>query len=106
MDFRVMRITLANRVLPVNKSIGLSTYDCIRRFRKFVSERKVGHSGTLDPQARGLVLLLTGEATKLSSFLMDLPKRYIADIKLGEATDTNDATGEVIERGEPRSTPW
>ena len=98
-----MRIKLANRVVPINKSSGLSTYDCIRRFRKFVSERKLGHSGTLDPQARGLVLLLTGEATKLSGFLMDLPKRYVADIKLGEATDTQDATGAIVERGEWKS---
>lgn len=95
-----MRISLANRVLPVNKSGGISTYDCIRRLRKAVSAGKVGHSGTLDPQARGLVLLLTGEATKLSSFLMDLPKRYVADIKLGEATDTNDATGTVVAHGD------
>lgn len=95
-----MSLTLHNRVLPISKSSGLSTYDCIRRFRKVVSSPKVGHSGTLDPQARGLVLLLTGEATKLSNFLMDLPKRYIADIKLGEATDTNDATGAVVEEGD------
>jgi len=95
-----MRMTLDNRILPVCKSSGLSTYDCIRRFRKAVSAVKVGHSGTLDPQAQGLVLLLTGEATKLSNFLMDLPKRYIADIKLGEATDTNDATGAVVEQGD------
>lgn len=98
----MMRIALENRVLPVNKSRGLSTYDCIRRLRKVVSAGKAGHSGTLDPQARGLVLLLTGEATKLSNFLMDLPKRYVADIKLGEATDTNDATGMVVEQGDWR----
>lgn len=97
-----MHTTLENRVLPVNKSRGLSTYDCIRRLRAVVSAGKVGHSGTLDPQARGLVLLLTGEATKLSNFLMDLPKRYVADIKLGEATDTNDATGTVVEQGDWR----
>ena len=65
---------LDNLVIPVNKSHGLSTYDVIRRFRKVVRIRKVGHSGTLDPLATGLVLLLTGDATKLSSYLMDLPK--------------------------------
>ena len=95
-----MRITLGNRVLPVNKSSGLSTYDCIRRLKRVASTGKVGHAGTLDPQARGLVLLLTGEATKLSGFIMDLPKRYIADIKLGESTDTSDAAGTVVERGD------
>jgi tRNA pseudouridine55 synthase len=65
---------LDNLVIPVNKSLGLSTYDVIRRFKKVVKVSKIGHSGTLDPLATGLVLLLTGDATKLSSYLMDLPK--------------------------------
>jgi tRNA pseudouridine55 synthase len=88
-----------NRVLPVNKSEGASTYDCIRRFKKLVDIDKIGHAGTLDPQATGLILLLTGEATKLSNYIMDLPKRYRADIMLGESTDTQDASGEVVEKG-------
>lgn len=91
---------LDNLVIPVNKSHGLSTYDVIRRFRKAVKIRKVGHSGTLDPLATGLVLLLTGDATKLSSYLMDLHKTYIADIELGSSTDTNDAEGKVIKTGD------
>ena len=91
---------LDNLVIPVNKSHGLSTYDVIRRFRKVVRIRKVGHSGTLDPLATGLVLLLTGDATKLSSYMMDLPKTYIADIELGSSTDTNDAEGKVVETGD------
>jgi tRNA pseudouridine55 synthase len=91
---------LNNLVIPVDKSRGLSTYDVIRRFRKAVRLKKVGHSGTLDPLATGLVLLLTGEATKLSSYLMELPKTYLADIELGTATDTNDAEGRVVETGD------
>ncbi len=92
--------TLNNLVIPVNKSLGLSTYDVIRRFRKVVRVKKIGHSGTLDPLATGLVLLLTGDATKLSSYLMELPKTYIAEIELGSSTDTNDAEGKVIETGD------
>ena len=91
---------LDNLVIPVNKSHCLSTYDVIRRFRKVVRIRKVGHSGTLDPLATGLVLLLTGDATKLSSYLMDLPKTYVAEIELGSSTDTNDAEGKVVETGD------
>jgi len=91
---------LDNLVIPVNKSRGLSTYDVIRRFRKTVRVRKVGHSGTLDPLATGLVLLLTGDATKLSSYMMDLPKTYVAEIELGISTDTNDAEGKVVETGD------
>lgn len=91
-----MEDRLNDRVLPVNKSAGVSTYDCIRRLKRLIHLDKIGHSGTLDPPATGLILLLTGEATKLSNYLMDLPKRYVADIKLGESTDTQDATGKVV----------
>ncbi len=91
-----MSISLNNLVIPVNKSEGLSTYDVIRRFKKSSGSLKVGHSGTLDPAATGLVLLLTGMATKLSSYLMDLPKRYVAEVTLGKATDTQDADGKVL----------
>lgn len=89
-----------NIVIPVNKSFGLTTYDVIRRFRKSIRVDKVGHSGTLDPQATGLVLLLTGSATKLSNYLMDLRKTYVADIMLGESTDTQDASGKVTRTGD------
>jgi tRNA pseudouridine55 synthase len=91
---------LDNLVIPVGKSRGLSTYDIIRRLKKSYKISKVGHSGTLDPLATGLVLLLTGEATKLSGYLMDLPKTYIADIELGRATDTNDAEGRIVRTGD------
>jgi tRNA pseudouridine55 synthase len=59
----------------------------------------VGHAGSLDPQAIGLILILTGEATKLSNYLMDLPKRYIADIMLGATTDTQDESGKILKTG-------
>lgn len=87
---------LNHRVLPVSKSAGVSTYDIIRTFKRMFHIRKIGHAGTLDPPATGLVLLLTGEATKLSNYLMDLPKRYLADIKLGESTDTHDSNGKPV----------
>jgi len=98
-----MNAALDNLVIPVDKSAGLTTYDVIRRFRKIVRVGKIGHSGTLDPPARGLVLLLTGRATKLSGYLMDLPKTYVADIMLGESTDTHDAMGTVTATGEWRA---
>lgn len=99
---RIASEKLTDRVLPVNKSAGVSTYDTIRRFKKLFKVKKIGHAGTLDPPAKGLILLLTGEATKLSNYLMDLPKTYIADIKLGERTDTQDATGKILDVAEWR----
>lgn len=97
-----MSADLDHVVIPVDKSAGLTTYDVIRRFRKIARVGKVGHSGTLDPPARGLVLLLTGQATKLSGYLMDLPKTYVASIMLGSSTDTHDATGSVTASGDWR----
>jgi tRNA pseudouridine55 synthase len=94
-----VRARLTDRVIPVAKSQGNSTYDCVRAFKRLVRLDKVGHAGSLDPQAMGLILILTGEATKLSNYLMDLPKRYIADIRLGEATDTQDESGRILRTG-------
>ena len=93
------RARLTDRVIPVAKSQGNSTYDCVRAFKRIVRLDKVGHAGSLDPQAMGLILILTGEATKLSNYLMDLPKRYVADIRLGEATDTQDESGRILRTG-------
>jgi tRNA pseudouridine55 synthase len=90
---------LRDRILPVDKSAGSSTYDCIRRLKRVVHLDRVGHAGTLDPLATGLVLILTGEGTKLSNYLMDLPKRYVGGIKIGESTDTQDASGKVVKTG-------
>ncbi len=93
------RAKLNNRVIPVAKSAGNSTYDCVRLFKRAIRLDKVGHAGSLDPQAIGLILILTGEATKLSNYLMDLPKRYIADIMLGATTDTQDESGRILKTG-------
>ncbi|HMA76858.1 MAG TPA: tRNA pseudouridine(55) synthase TruB [Candidatus Krumholzibacteriaceae bacterium] len=91
---------LNNKVIPVNKSTGITTFDCVRKFKSFSKIKKAGHAGSLDPVAEGLVLLLSGEATKLSDYLMDLPKKYTADIRLGQSTDTQDTMGEIVSTGE------
>jgi tRNA pseudouridine55 synthase len=93
------RAKLNDRVIPVAKSRGNSTYDCVRGFKRVARLDKVGHAGSLDPQAMGLILILTGEATKLSNYLMDLPKRYVADVRLGAATDTQDESGRILRTG-------
>lgn len=100
-DAKAARARLTNRVIPVAKSSGNSTYDCVRLIKRLVRLEKIGHAGSLDPEARGLILILTGEATKLSNYLMDLPKRYLAEVRLGSATETQDASGAVVRTG-----PW
>ena len=69
--------------------------DVVRKVRSLVKVKKVGHSGTLDPMAMGVLLVCTGKATKRVAELQELPKEYVADVKLGMETDTLDITGTV-----------
>lgn len=82
----------------VDKPRGLSSNAALQKVKKLFGARKAGHAGTLDPLASGLLVVLFGEATKLSSVLLDADKEYVATVKLGEATTTGDAEGEVVER--------
>lgn len=74
-----------------------TTFDLVRDLRKKSGVKKIGHTGTLDPFATGLVILCIGSATRLSSLLLSEDKGYVATIKLGTKTDTGDITGQVIE---------
>jgi tRNA pseudouridine55 synthase len=87
-------------ILLIDKPAGPSSFEVVRRVRKVLRVRKIGHGGTLDPFATGLLLLCIGEATKLVPFLMPEPKTYRASVKLGEETDTQDLTGEVVARSD------
>lgn len=87
-------------MLPVDKPRGLTSHDVVARARKALDTRQIGHTGTLDPFAEGLLLLLVGAATRLSQYLGDLDKTYRATAVLGETTDTLDPEGEVVERDE------
>jgi tRNA pseudouridine55 synthase len=84
----------------VDKPAGLTSFMVVRQVKKLLSARKVGHLGTLDPFATGLLPLALDEATKLVPFLMGQPKTYRATLKLGEETDTQDLTGTVTARWE------
>ena len=91
-------------VLLVNKPAGITSHDVTRQVRKIFQIRKVGHAGTLDPFATGLLLVCLGEATKIVRYLVEHPKEYVAEMKLGETTDTQDYTGRMKERCEIPST--
>ena len=84
-------------VLLINKEEGLSSFDVLRKLKKFLNTKKVGHCGTLDPLAKGLLIVTVGKALKISRFLEADEKEYIATIKLGERTPTLDREGEIIE---------
>lgn len=83
-------------ILPVYKPVGISSFDVIRAFKRAVHPTfKVGHGGTLDPFADGVLLLLLGKATKKMNELMSLPKTYVATALLGAKSDTLDVTGRI-----------
>ncbi len=83
-------------LLLVDKPAGMTSHDVVQHVRRMYGERSIGHLGTLDPFATGLLVLLLGRATRLATFLDTEPKVYQATISFGEETDTDDATGTVI----------
>ena len=84
-------------VIPVIKPEGLTSFDVVHRVRKWTHCKKVGHTGTLDPKASGLLLICTGKATKRFDQLVSLEKVYRGVIELGKRTDTDDSEGTVLE---------
>ena len=88
-----------NGFLLIDKPQGITSADCVYQLRKFLGIKKIGHCGTLDPLATGLLPICIGEATKFSSFLSDLDKTYEVDISFGLETDTGDIDGEIISEG-------
>ncbi|MGQ9707615.1 MAG: tRNA pseudouridine(55) synthase TruB [bacterium] len=84
-------------ILNINKPAGISSYDCLRQLKPVLKPKKIGHAGTLDPIATGVLLILLNEATKISRLLMGLPKDYEVEIRFGISTDTDDITGKPLQ---------
>lgn len=87
-------------VILIDKEEGRTSYDVVKQVRRISGIKKVGHAGTLDPFATGLLIVLLGEGTKLSSYLMAGEKTYQATMRLGVETDTLDLTGEIVKRSD------
>ncbi|MFZ5624686.1 MAG: tRNA pseudouridine(55) synthase TruB, partial [Gemmatimonadota bacterium] len=83
--------------LLIDKPAGITSHDVVVRVRRVLGERSVGHTGTLDPFATGLLVVLVGRATRLARFVERRSKTYLATARLGVRTDTDDATGRVID---------
>ncbi len=83
-------------LLIIDKPAGPTSHDVVSRMRRALREKRIGHTGTLDPAATGVLLLVLGKATRLAKFLSDTDKSYEAVVRLGFATDTADAAGEAI----------
>lgn len=88
-------------VLIVYKEAGWTSHDVVAKVRSLLHGSKVGHAGTLDPSATGVLPILVGRATRIAEYLIDWDKEYRAVLRLGETTDTQDATGKVLTKVDP-----
>jgi tRNA pseudouridine55 synthase len=103
--------SIMDGILIVNKSTGPTSHDIVDKIRKIIAPQngvlprvRIGHAGTLDPFARGILIILIGKATKLQSKFMEMEKTYIGTLKLGEISDTYDITGK-IKNSQPKAGP-
>ena len=87
-------------ILNINKPQGKTSFSIVARVKQLSGERRVGHAGTLDPAATGVLPICLGQGTRVTEFLMEATKTYLAQIELGVATDTYDATGKITQRGD------
>ncbi|MEB8209584.1 tRNA pseudouridine(55) synthase TruB [Staphylococcus succinus] len=87
-----------NGILPVYKERGLTSHDVVFKLRKILKTKKVGHTGTLDPEVSGVLPICIGSATKVSDYIMEMGKSYEATVTLGISTTTEDQTGDTLEQ--------
>lgn len=88
--------TTVDGILVLNKEMGWTSHDVVAKIRKIMGMAKVGHAGTLDPAATGVLPILLGRATRIAEYLLEWDKEYRAVLRLGETTDTQDATGKIL----------
>ncbi len=91
-----MAESIKHGILLVNKPRGLTSIGVVSRLRRLIGEKKIGHTGTLDPFAEGVVILLLGQMTRMFDYFSTLEKNYRAFAEFGKKTDTLDVTGTVI----------
>ncbi len=87
-------------IINVNKPLGITSHDVVYRLRRILGIKKIGHTGTLDPDAEGVLPMCIGRGTKLAEELTAKEKQYLAELTLGIVTDTQDISGEVLKRNE------
>lgn len=88
---------MLNGIINIHKEAGFTSHDVVAKMRGICRQKKIGHTGTLDPQATGVLPVCMGSATKLCDMLTDKDKEYVAELLLGQVTDTQDTTGQVLE---------
>ena len=84
-------------ILPLWKEKGMTSHDCVFKLRKILKMKRIGHTGTLDPSVEGVLPICLGQATKVSEYVMDEGKTYVATVTIGSSTTTEDADGDIVE---------
>src|SRR6478609_4473300 len=84
-------------IIPLYKPKGMTSHDCVFKLRKILKMKRIGHTGTLDPDVTGVLPICIGKATKVAEYITDAGKMYEGEVTLGFSTTTEDASGEVVE---------
>lgn len=92
-------------ILPLWKPKGMTSHDCVMKIRRLFGTKKVGHTGTLDPEVEGVLPICIDQATKIVPYLMETNKKYMAEVMLGIATDTEDSEGSIVEQKAVTTSP-
>lgn len=93
---KMKAVRFLDGIIPLYKERGMTSFDCVSRLRRILHTKKIGHSGTLDPNVDGVLPICVGQATKVVEFLMASGKQYVGELLVGEATTTQDLDGEVV----------
>lgn len=101
---KILNKNMINGIINVYKETGFTSHDVVAKLRGIVKQKKIGHTGTLDPDATGVLPVCLGNATKLCDMLTDKSKEYVTTMRLGFSTDTQDISGNVLEKREVRVT--
>lgn len=93
-------------ILAIHKEVGMTSHDVVFKLRKILKTKKVGHTGTLDPEVSGVLPMCVGKATRVSDYVMESGKTYIAEVTIGQSTTTLDQTGEIVEKKAVVENTW
>lgn len=97
-------VLLMNGILPLWKEKGMTSHDCVFKLRKILGTKKIGHTGTLDPNVEGVLPMCIGQATKIAEYVTAAGKEYVAVVAIGRSTETEDAEGETVSLDEINKT--
>lgn len=93
-------------ILAIHKEVGMTSHDVVFKLRKILKTKKVGHTGTLDPEVSGVLPICVGKATRVSDYVMESGKSYRAEVTIGVSTTTEDQTGEIVEQKRVDQNLW